>query len=154
MINSGIDNHELLNTQRYYRKQYNMGQGESVPAQSLYNAVEAYKKLQLEYDEVEDELSELYTEFDAVKASMMRKHGHITKLGNRFDRDDRVMADMTEEDLRAGLVLISLLYFICRLVNASMEEGLKKQVRIWRSTKRNLRKKRKRLMLNEKSWND
>lgn len=131
-----------------------MGQGESVPAQSLYNAVEAYKRLQLQYDEVEDELSELYTEFDAVKASMMRKHGHITKLGNRFDRDDRVMADMTEEDLRAGLVLVCMLNFICRLVNVSMEEGLKKQVKTWKSTSGNLRKKRQRLMKNEKKLND
>lgn len=86
-----------------------MGQGESVPQQQLVNAIEEYKKLQLAYDEVEDELHELYAEFDATKASLMNKHRKVSGLSNRFNREDRILNEMTEEDAKAFTVFIVLL---------------------------------------------
>ena len=58
-----------------------MGQGESVPAQSYKALVQEYKKLQLSYDEVEDELNDLYTDYDATRAALMNKHRSISELG-------------------------------------------------------------------------
>lgn len=58
-----------------------MGQGESVPAQSYKALVQEYKKLQLSYDEVEDELNDLYTDYDATRAALMSKHRSISELG-------------------------------------------------------------------------
>jgi hypothetical protein len=58
-----------------------MGQGESVPAQSYKALVQEYKKLQLTYDEVEDELNDLYTDYDATRAALMNKHRSMSELG-------------------------------------------------------------------------
>ena len=56
-----------------------MGQGESVPAQSYKALVQEYKKLQLTYDEVEDELNDLYTDYDATRAALMNKHRSMSE---------------------------------------------------------------------------
>ena len=58
-----------------------MGQGESVPAQSYKALVQEYKKLQLTYDEVEDELNDLYTDYDATRAALMNKPRSMSELG-------------------------------------------------------------------------
>ena len=75
-----------------------MGQNESIPKSDYIRAIEEYKKLQMRFDEVDDELTEMYAEYDANRAAQMRKHGKLSKLGNRFDRDDRVINQLTDED--------------------------------------------------------
>lgn len=86
-----------------------MGQGESIPKQDYMKVIDEYKKLQMSYDEVDDELHELYAEFDANRAAQMRKQNKLSKLGDRFNRDDRVMGDMTEEDAKA----LAVCYLFC-----------------------------------------
>lgn len=60
-----------------------MGQGESVPVQSYKSLVQEYKNLQLSYDEVQDELFDLYADYDATRATLMNKHRSMSELGVR-----------------------------------------------------------------------
>lgn len=57
-----------------------MGQSESGLSQSYIGLVEAYKDLQLSYDEVEDELFEAYSELDANRASLIHKQRNMGHL--------------------------------------------------------------------------
>ena len=57
-----------------------MGQGESVPYANYKNLVNAYKDLQYSYDEVEDELFDLYADYDNTRSMLMRKHKAISDL--------------------------------------------------------------------------
>ena len=87
-----------------------MGQGNSIPVEHYDNLAKAYKSLILHYDVVNDELNELYADYDASGAALMRKHGNISKLGSRFDHNDQVASSMTEEDLKASAVNVDRMY--------------------------------------------
>ena len=87
-----------------------MGQVNSIPVKHYENLAKAYKSLILDYDVVNDELNDLYADYDASRASLMRKHGNISKLGSRFDHNDQVASSMTEEDLKASAVNVDRVY--------------------------------------------
>lgn len=87
-----------------------MGQGSSIPIENYEALVKSYKRLVLDYDSVSDELNEVYADYDATRATLMRKHGNISKLGSRFDHNDQVASSMTEEDLKASAVNVNRMY--------------------------------------------
>lgn len=58
-----------------------MGQGESVPVESYVSLVEQYKKLQLDYDVVSDELYDVYADYDAARAALANKQRNMRELG-------------------------------------------------------------------------
>ena len=42
---------------------------------------EQYKKLQIDYDIVNDELNDLYVDYDASRAALMKKQNRMKELG-------------------------------------------------------------------------
>ena len=60
-----------------------MGQGSSIPAEDYKALFEQYKRLQIDYDIVNDELNELYIDYDASRAALMKKQNRMKELGVR-----------------------------------------------------------------------
>lgn len=60
-----------------------MGQEASVPVQSYKKLIREYQNLQFDYDNVADELDELYADYDAARVALMNKHRSMSELGVR-----------------------------------------------------------------------
>ena len=58
-----------------------MGQGSSIPAEDYKALFEQYKRLQIDYDIVNDELNDLYVDYDASRAALMKRQSRMKELG-------------------------------------------------------------------------
>ena len=54
-----------------------------MPVQSYKKLIREYQNLQFDYDNVADELDELYAVYDAARVALMNKHRSMSELGVR-----------------------------------------------------------------------